>query len=1152
MQRKEGFMNTLDNLRKAAKRWLKALRAKDAGARARIERAYPGAPAEPALRDVQHALAREHGYGSWKNMIAARRDAEAATLAPTGGRTHEERVAAFLEFACWDHHTHGKGDHRMHDRAASRLLAQHPEIAHDSIYTAVVCGEIGDVERILAERPEAARERGGWRDWTPILYLSYTRFTHQPTVDNALAIACALLDRGANPNDFYPAGDAGYTVLVGAAGEGEQDSPRQPYAAALFQLLLERGAEPFDTQVLYNTHFSGDVLWWLELVYAHTIDTDRGAAWNDPDWSMFDMGGYGSGARFLLWIALKNHDLRLAEWLLARGANPNAAPPRDPRQSKRTLYEDALREGFTEMADLLARYGATRLVPVLDDKETFIDACFRLDRNVAESQVRLHPEFLTSTDAMFAAARRDRPDVIELLLALGVHVDIADGANTRALHHAAVNNALGAAKVLIERGAEVDPRETNYDATPIGWASHGDRTEMIDFLSRYSRNIWTLAFRGYVDRVRDILQREPDLAKQVTKEGITPLWWLPDDEAKALAIVELLLAHGADPSAKNQAGRTAADWALKRGMRDVAAKLVAAATVEAQPSNRDREHYEDLARDLTRAYDSGDADALERIRQHYKRPITWEDVRSVVWQRVRTVREAKGRAGSFPLAEAKDFVARERGFGSWAAFTSALASGASSVGSAYIVESKENCIRPRRALDDTDWDTIIAVMKERRISSLDAGGQMTDAVLERVSQLEHVTRLGLGGSRAITDEGLRHLLRMPQLEELDLSSYPAGAITDRGLEVLGHLPALKKFQMCWQSGISDAGVANLAACEHLEDVNLLGTPTGDGAIRALAGKPGLRLFKTGRQVSDEALPLLQQFPMFAAWHGGEVRYSLMSPDGAPTHLLLDGPITNEGVASLSGLDGLFGLSFFWHISSLTSDGLARLKDLRNLGFLGCQGRLCDDEAMRHIAAIPRLRMLMAQGTVASDEGFAALSRSQTIEYIWGRECPNLTGRGFTALAAMPRLRGLAVSCKKVDHAALAALPRFPALRELLPMDVQDEGFCHVGQCERLEALWCMYCRDTTDAATEHIASLSHLETYYAGATQITDCSLEILGRLSSLESIELYECKGITDAGLRCLAGLPKLRKIGLSGLPGVTLAGTAVFPARVRVDYSA
>ena len=66
---------------------------------------------------------------------------------------------------------------------------------------------------------------------------------------------------------------------------------------------------------------------------------------------------------------------------------------------------------------------------------------------------------------------------------------------------------------------------------------------------------------------------------------------------------------------------------------------------------------------------------------------------------------------------------------------------------------------------------------------------------------------------------------------------------------------------------------------------------------------------------------------------------------------------------------------------------------------------------------------------------------------------------------MPVLRGLAVSCKNVDDQALSTLPRFPALRELMPMDVPDTGFRHVGRCEELGWLWCMYCRDTTDAAT---------------------------------------------------------------------------------------
>jgi hypothetical protein len=207
--------------------------------------------------------------------------------------------------------------------------------------------------------------------------------------------------------------------------------------------------------------------------------------------------------------------------------------------------------------------------------------------------------------------------------------------------------------------------------------------------------------------------------------------------------------------------------------------------------------------------------------------------------------------------------------------------------------------------------------------------------------------------------------------------------------------------------------------------------------------------------------------------------------------------------------------------------------------------------MRHIAALPRLRMLMGQGSVAGDDGWAALSRSRTIEYIWGRECPNLTGRGFMALAALPALRGLAVSCKGVDD-ALSALPAFPALRALMPMDVSDDGFRHVGRCERLEDLWCMYCRDTGDVATSHLAGLPNLKSYYAGLSKITDESLKVLGRMESLERIEFHHCAHITDAGLPFLVGLPRLRELVLGGLPGVTRDGVAAIPARIRVCFEA
>ena len=83
-------------------------------------------------------------------------------------------------------------------------------------------------------------------------------------------------------------------------------------------------------------------------------------------------------------------------------------------------------------------------------------------------------------------------------------------------------------------------------------------------------------------------------------------------------------------------------------------------------------------------------------------------------------------------------------------------------------------------MSETDWDRLIGVMKERRICALRAGGFMTDDVLERIAGLDHVTSLDLGGSRELTDRGLRRLARMPWLQHLNLSEYPGGKLTDRG------------------------------------------------------------------------------------------------------------------------------------------------------------------------------------------------------------------------------------------------------------------------------------------------------------------------------------------------------------------------------------
>jgi uncharacterized protein len=584
-------VSTLDNFRKEAKRWLKAVRTGDDRARVRLHRAYPDAPERSTLRDVQHALAREHGHESWAAMKAAverRQDQTAPRFGPA------ERVAAFLEAACPDATVRGPSLRAVDRNAAMRILTRYPEAAHHDLYTAVVCGDLAEVQGILANRPDAASERGGPKAWPPLLYLCNARLPLPAVAEHSVPIARALLDAGADPNAFYLLHgtiDYPYSAFTSVLGRGEEEAPIHPHAEALARLLLERGAEPYDRQLLYNVFadnssrslLSDDIIWLLDLIYVHALQRGRQADWSNPDWPMLDPWEEGHGAGFLLEAAIDRNLLRMAEWLLAHSAGPDAIRVVDGRPTRRP-YEQARRKGLAEMAALLNRYGATRdSASRADDspEDLFVAACLRLDRDEVHRLLAEHPDLLQSPKAIFAAAERDRADIVEFLLDLGVSPDIEDAARGRArpLHEAAGSDAGNVISLLIARSADVDARDAQWGATPLGFAVFGHRSRAIDLLGRVSRDVYNLTFIGDVARLREVLSAEPDLAKVVTKYGRTPLMWLPDDEARALEIIDLLLAHGADPAVRNRSGQTAADIALSRGLERAAERLREALSV---------------------------------------------------------------------------------------------------------------------------------------------------------------------------------------------------------------------------------------------------------------------------------------------------------------------------------------------------------------------------------------------------------------------------------------------------------------------------------------------------------------------------------------------------------------------------------------------
>jgi ankyrin repeat protein len=759
--------------------------------------------------------------------------------------------------------------------------------------------------------------------------------------------------------------------------------------------------------------------------------------------------------------------------------------------------------------------------------------------------------------ALLYAYVREQREAADFLLEQDGNWNMTGVNNGAVLHRAAILGDLDMVKRLVAKGADIGNRDNPFMTTPLGWAHHGSQAAVVEWLrANCAIDIHDAVQYGFREHVEARLREDP-LQVNLQRDHAELPRCAPLHCAAFMNrpdMATLLLERGADPNLLAGNGWTPLDLADLEGATAAAAVLEQhggtrtheAAKPSSHPGLKD---FEKLASDIAQAYRTDDAEPLQRIQQFFNRRVTFHDVRTGARSRLQKDRDF---SGDISLAEARDVVAGLRGFTSWSALAESVTrrdGGATSWGRpAYIIDQAESRIELRHGLDDADWDAIIAVIAERKIRRIDANGQLTDTVMERLTALDHITHLDASNSKRLTDAGVRRVSALRRLEYLNVSN---AGITDAGLDVLRELPDLKAFNLEWDSHLSDGGVANLAFCDGLEEVNLMGSRLGDGVINALTAKRELRRVTTGLLLTDAAMPLFHRFPAFTKWSGRTPQYSLMSFRDDHTNLMLDGPITNQGLKHLAGLEGLSGLGFFWHALAITPDGLAALIDLPNVGLLGCGGELCTDVAMQHIARMPKLRMLQAQGTVATDAGFEALSRSQTLEYIWGRECPNLTGRGFAALANLPALRGLGVSCKNVDVSSLALLPRFRALGDFMPMDVEDEGFRHVGKCENLERLWCMYCRDTTDVATAHIAGLRKLKTYYAGQTKITDRSLEILADMPSLERVEFWNCAGITNGGLAGLAALPNLRELIAGGCRQVTADAATAFAPTVRVKIS-
>ena len=522
----------------------------------------------PSRLEVELRVAQRYGFASWKQL-------------KTYLTIQDSQENDFLSLACL---TYFQIDSEGRRVTARKMLEDDLSLVDKDIYHAAAIGAVEQVEKFLKEDPELINKRGGYFDWEPLLYASYSRLNlpHRSTYK----VAELLLARGADPNAHYMwGGQYRFTALTGAFGEGEMGPTNQPEheeGFKLARLLLDAGAYPNDGQALYNRMFEpgSDC---LRLLLDYGLNSKHKVNWlkeEDGEYSEYELGLL----TYQLQWAVRNHHIERAMLLIDHGADVTYT-----WGDGESFYRAAILAGETQLAQLLLDRGAPKTE--ISDIELFLSRCMEGNTAGAHAMLDTAPDLVAVAETDFAdsvgrAAGEGRLDALKTFQTLGFNLGFAQG--QAPMHQAVLGGHVRIVEWLVDQGCDRNVRDEQHGSTPLQWALAIGRKDCFEFLSSFELELFDAILCNQSERIRKIIEADPQLLEVTLKshralensfddDWMTPLAYAATRQK--IGAVRTLLELGADANVTNSENLSLREICKKNASAEVNSLLNARSKV---------------------------------------------------------------------------------------------------------------------------------------------------------------------------------------------------------------------------------------------------------------------------------------------------------------------------------------------------------------------------------------------------------------------------------------------------------------------------------------------------------------------------------------------------------------------------------------------